>query len=874
MGGRTIPLLNGDNVIEMDPSAPEVGVGLDTTQEDAPQAGVYERQVLLRTTNMPRGMVLLKAFSVVGIRGRQSISSASPRKANASPAKLSKASRGQAARASPAKGALASPGKGARASPSKKPGWGGGGTTWVNPEAQQYLLVGDTLDLGTGGMGRNFRRRFSFTLHLASSVAAEAAGGGSSSRGVDSVGGGNGGTKRRLEGSFANHSGDFHPSSPIEIDDSSDDDDGAGAGAGAGAGVTPPAAAAAAAAPAVPKRRRKDRDRSSAGSTACDPIGVVDLCDPFDVPSGAGKSQDQPLDLCESDEEGAAGGPPTACSGARAEPIPSNGRGGGGCSSGGSVPSSATSPEKGIEPQQRAPPPARIDDDVSQPVVSPEEPPAVPSAAGAVGADISKVEAPPPATIEDDQPEAPPPSPPSSLFRSLRLKPSSSPSTPSPSVEEEEKPGQRSLATPCRAPVDGGGGGAAGPMAEPSMPPLQARRRMHDDFRASLKIFLKSNYQHTVPVVDEFLALGTAPHSTLCTVLMSELLKSRCSRGNECIRRQLRAMLDVEPDCWEPPALDAPVWLEGVMRGLTTGITSGHPGKEPSDVVVEAHAIVLEVVVDYLAAGRGDRGTPLRTPPQDEPPTTTAMPGRFLQFFAEEEKKRRRGQPTKKSSKKPTQAQKNAHLARHAVERSAAWAVSAWGLTVARGGGAGAWAGAGEGAGAPQQCGRQQRRRRRQPRDSPALARARLVATKFLAEVVETCGLPISEACDAICDQMKLFSGVPRSAGGGGGGTKGGAGCREPAATDAAGDAVAPGAADVGCQGLGAAARGGLVRALMGRPFCSELARVLLDDLGGAGAGSSNGDVGGVGKLRALLSRVVRRAEGASGLELFLSMQS
>lgn len=33
-GGRTIPLLNGDNIIEIDSSAQVVGVGLDISEED------------------------------------------------------------------------------------------------------------------------------------------------------------------------------------------------------------------------------------------------------------------------------------------------------------------------------------------------------------------------------------------------------------------------------------------------------------------------------------------------------------------------------------------------------------------------------------------------------------------------------------------------------------------------------------------------------------------------------------------------------------------------------------------------------------------------------------------------------------------------
>ena len=341
-------------------------------------------------------------------------------------------------------------------------------------------------------------------------------------------------------------------------------------------------------------------------------------------------------------------------------------------------------------------------------------------------------------------------------------------------------------------------------------------------------------------------------------------------------------MLDVDPDCWEPPDLDAPAWLQAVMRGMTTGMTPKYPEIGPRGVVVEAHAVVLEVVVDYLAAGRRKRGTPLQTPPQAGPPTTAAMSASatVLQFFPEEEEKKTRkkgggAQPRKKSPKKPTQAQKNAELARRAVEMSAAWAASVWGLTVGPDGEAKAGAGAGTetgaGAGAPPRR-RQRRRRPRQEEDSPALARARVVATRFLAEVVESCGLPVSDACRAIRDHMNLFAAAPGVAGA----AKGGAGYRGTAAADAAGGAAAPGATDEGCRGLGAAARGGLVRALIGRPFCPQLAEVLLEDLGGAGDRSPRSSVGTVGRLRGLLSRVVRRrkVEGDSDPDLLLSVGS
>lgn len=409
-----------------------------------------------------------------------------------------------------------------------------------------HLLVGDTLDLGTGGAGREFRCRFSFTLQLASSVAAEAAGGGSSGC---SGGGGGGGTKRRLEGTFANNSGDVHLSpkptpEAIDIGDSSDDD-----GAGAGATV-PPATAAPIPAPTVPKRRRRDRD----GSSPFDPTGVVDLCEMDDLPVDAGKSSKQPLDLSVSDDEGDAGGAAAAAaSGAPAAPTTtssggggssgggSGGGSGGDCPSGGGVSNSSTSPKEPLGPE-RVPPPTRIDDDVSEPSATARPR----SAPVAVDADLSMVEAAPPTTIENDQPEVPPSPPPSSPIRSLRLEPSSSsssssppplPRTPSPSVgeeeeEEEERKPVSSLSSVQRRVVagGGGGGGTVGPVAEPPASPARPLTRMHDDLRNALKSFMRNSYDITFPVVDEFLARGTAPPSTLCGVIMTALLKSRYYR--------------------------------------------------------------------------------------------------------------------------------------------------------------------------------------------------------------------------------------------------------------------------------------------------------------------------------------------------------
>ncbi|CAN0563851.1 unnamed protein product, partial [Ectocarpus sp. 12 AP-2014] len=115
----------------------------------------------------------------------------------------------------------------------------------------------------------------------------------------------------------------------------------------------------------------------------------------------------------------------------------------------------------------------------------------------------------------------------------------------------------------------------------------------------------------TVAVVKEFLALGTAPPSSLCGTIVSSLLESRCSVRSECLRQQLRAMLDVDPNVWSPPDEDdAPGWLENLMGVTLTDPPAAAKRRDlPSDQVLGAHAIVLELVVDYLAGGTGGSST-------------------------------------------------------------------------------------------------------------------------------------------------------------------------------------------------------------------------------------------------------------------------
>lgn len=322
----------------------------------------------------------------------------------------------------------------------------------------------------------------------------------------------------------------------------------------------------------------------------------------------------------------------------------------------------------------------------------------------------------------------------------------------------------------------------------------------------------------------------------------------RCSVRNQCLRRQLRAMLDVDPDSWKPPEENAHLWLAEVMGSVVDYNFKKSP--KTNDAVLEARTTVLELVIDYLVAGRRRRRRGGGRDCADDPAQ------RAMDFFPKKEKgERKLKTKTKKMTPKGSaesarqDAERQRQNAKIAVETSARWAVGVWGWMVSS---------AGVGAGGASE-------HRWVRRETPALVRARLLVASLLAEVVETCGLPVGESCGAILEQMISFAGVPANAPKEIG--KSERNGREPAEGPGVyAIAAAPGAEEEGCRGLGAAARGGLVRALLGRPFCAELARVLRDDLVGD---PPRGDVKEVDRLRALLSRVLKRAESGANALLF-----
>ncbi|CAN0000578.1 unnamed protein product [Scytosiphon promiscuus] len=904
-------LQDGDNVVEI-VERDAVGVGLENAE-----GGLYERQVLLKTVNSST-MVMLKAYSDLRVRGKKHTSaSPSPRKPRASPARktvrpLSPAGKGLRA-TSPTKMLRVSPAKMLRASPGRAGRGMSGGATKMKAGAQQFLLVGDTLDLGIfGTKGSSYR--FSYTLQLASSATAPASGAGtpgklapgavkpetatppkSSSRAEPPGSSGRGrgtDTKRRLEDIFndknvvgeaggaagrsavssavcAKEGNDGMRVTPtpievVEVGDDDDDDDGKGA-------------APAPAPTTAPKRRR----RNDCVLVRSQPVGVVDLCGSDDRPVDAGASKDAPLDLCDSDDEGNADErrAPGAQAAGRGE---ATGSFGGGPSS---FFSSSLGRRGGGAPSKNRPPkPTRL-----VPASRKNHAPTDASSTAGGSAALAVVKADVPWEIATS----------STAVRKFRMKVErpASPSLPSPSgatpgegaaallsqkppiiprgiassrvsskvggkeVDKEEKRRQQQrerredkkafsiFTLPRKRDVkstylDVGAAGAAPTIAAgtrrastPMPTTTRALTRMDDLFRRTVRRTIKECPESSVPVVKEVLGRGTAPDGGLCETIVSSLLESRCNIRTECLRRQLHAMLDVDPDSWTPPEDTAPAWLDDLHAVITarrSALTESHGGRPPSDAILTAHVAVLEVVVDYVVAGRAsivsggssggsggdEKGVLLALAPHRD---GLKAAERVMQFF---ECLRKKG----RWEREPTQWDR----VRHAVETSAAWAIGAFGRSEEGGEGAGSLRGGHR---------VQQRRRQRRP-ESPALARARLLTARLLAEVVETCGLTAEAACLAIVDQMNSFAG---------GASADGAGVREEP-----------------CRGLGAAARGGLVRALLGRPFCVQLAHVLLADLKGAGDAVVEGDAGGVGRLEALLLRVINREQRRAGAGVLL----
>lgn len=378
---------------------------------------MYERQVLLRTVNSST-MVMLKAYCDVRVRGRQQPSSSpSPRKSRASPARktagpLSPAGKGARA-ASPAKMLRTSPAKMLRASPARGRRGMSGGATRITAGAQQFFLVGDTVDLGVSG-GKGSGCLFSYTLQLASSETA-----GAGTPGVTAPGdvkpttaptppsslmllaappgssgrGGGTDTKRRLEDIFNDTrvageaegrasgcrrvygagEGDDGvqvlppPVKVYEIEDDDDDD---------GNAVTPAVVATAAA----PKHRRREEGKRF------QPVGVVNLCGLDDRPVDAGNSKNQPLDLCDSDhEDNVDENRGAGAKAAAAEAKPSGDAGGGASSSS----SSSSSRGRGASSTIRPLKPMPLAAELSKRTHVPSSVPPAPAALAVVKADVS-----------------------------------------------------------------------------------------------------------------------------------------------------------------------------------------------------------------------------------------------------------------------------------------------------------------------------------------------------------------------------------------------------------------------------------------------------------------------------------------------------
>lgn len=303
---------------------------------------------------------------------------------------------------------------------------------------------------------------------------------------------------------------------------------------------------------------------------------------------------------------------------------------------------------------------------------------------------------------------------------------------------------------------------------------------------------------------------------------------NRCRVRTECLRRQLLAMLSVSPDCWCPPK-NAPGWLEALMLGITTGGSTNR--LPPSDTALQAHVTVLEVLLNHLEAGRsGNWPTGPRTDRVLKlNHVETGRSGSSLPTGPTRPRTDRIRKLFPRTGKEKTKAALM-RCARRDVEKIAAWTVSVWGSTMVAGS-----------ATREQQQGVTSAVHRAGP-CSTAQGQACLCAARLLAEVVEGCDLPVFDICVEIRDQMNSFGRV--------------------VAAHAAGDGVS-------ClphQGLDVTARAGLVRALCRRPFCAELARVLLANL----AAVEGQDLKEEARYRLLLRRVSRRAADGPGGDVLL----
>ncbi|CAN0327917.1 unnamed protein product, partial [Ectocarpus sp. 8 AP-2014] len=759
--------------------------------------GSYEKQVLLQTTSTPRNAVLLKAIRDVRIFGRRqspSSPSPSPRRKAFRPSPAGKKSAAVAAAAAAARASSSPRGK-RTASPAAKAAaaaremfrnGGGGGATRVTAGAQKYLLVGDTVDLGVTGAGRGFRCEYSYTLRLASSSSSATT------------------TPPRSGTPEAAGARESKPSATREPSS------GAGGGGGGGGGGT--------------KRRLEDffgdSTGAGAGTAARPPVPASPTPPPTPTPlpwnSGSPNRRKSPLSPKQTKMPLPASTDPPAAAGVVVE-------GSSGTPSKPPFSRRATTAEADISSGRGSTPSPLIK---THPAEAGKNPSAAEAAVEKENSDLFLSQEPlSPRRAASPRTPASRHSPAGKDEGALLEKRQSDAS----SVHEDMRVDDGCKAAAVAA--------AASPPAEQSNPTeARALTRMDDHVRLTLNTFVKCAPETTVAFVKEFLALGTAPPSSLCGTIVSSLLESRCRVRGECLRLQLRAMLDVDPNVWSPPDEDdAPRWLENLMGVILTDPPAVAKRRDPpSDQVLGAHAIVLELVVDYLAGGGGDSSS------------TAAAAERAMHFFALPATKGR-------GRRKPPPPQEVArNLAKHAVRKSAEWAVGAWGS---------------EGAGSSSSSSSSsssRRPRRRRPQESPELVRFRLLSAKLLAEVVESCGLPADEACDAIVDQMDLFAGgVPAASASA---SAAAAAAEADNVVPAAADAAAGAAAAVTERGLRDGARGGLVRALLGRPFCTELARALLraDLSSGSGrVGLSSG--GGGGRLQAMLSRVVRRAEGGGG---------
>lgn len=263
------------------------------------------------------------------------------------------------------------------------------------------------------------------------------------------------------------------------------------------------------------------------------------------------------------------------------------------------------------------------------------------------------------------------------------------------------------------------------------------------------------------------------------------------------------------------------------MLGITRNSALRNRTNRAAIAKLDAHIAVLELIVAFVGRSRD-------VPAESGQPAAAVSAGMERETVgASRVDKLRALFPWEKDSKNQKVQKKNAS---RAVAKCAGWAVELWRSTI------------------PMKLLKSGRRRGQGPEVMTSMVhtRARLLTGRLLAEVVDSCGLSLEEACAVVLDELKIFRSDT---------SMGGETWESEEDNEYVGDEYSSGVFD-------AAALGGFIRSLCGFPLCAVLARQLLLDNWLAAVVSCKGKVDDAeGKLKRLLMRSSRHP-GRGGMLL------